>query len=88
MSPEEPQGVKPMTVVKIVGAIVVIILAFMIWDKPSRRGGGTVGDRVVGKAIAMGLIMIPVVGIGYLLSRKGSNDTDDDGGGDSPAPRP
>ncbi len=86
MSNSGKPGIKPMTILKVVLVVIGVVAAIIIWDMPSRRGGGTVGDRVVGKAIAVGLLLLPVMAVGYLLNRRKKND-DDQSGGDVPARR-
>lgn len=45
MSNSVKPGIKPMTILKVVLVIIVVVVAIIIWDMPSRRGGGTVGDK-------------------------------------------
>ena len=70
MTQKQNSGIKPLTVLKLVGLVVVVILAIIMWDNPSRRGRGTVGNRVVASALAIGLLSLPVVAVSYLLSRR------------------
>lgn len=86
MSNSVKPGIKPMTILKVVLMVIVLVVAIIIWDMPSRRGGGTVGDRLVGKALAVGLLLLPVMAVGYLLNRRKRND-DDQSGRDVPARR-
>lgn len=75
------------TILKWVGGILLVIVAITMWNMPSRRGGGTVGERAMGKALGVGVLMIPVMAVGYLLSRRKGKDKDGDPGNNPPAPR-
>jgi hypothetical protein len=61
--------------VKWIGGVILVIITIAMWNMPSHKSrGSTVGDRVVAKGMAYGLLMIPLMALGYLLNRRKSAD--------------